>query len=117
MKNIPSYLLISFMYYLGYQKDITLFQVLSWIIISLSTFVIVLGFVGLNMINTNDEVGKLKAKFPSSIEFMIGLIFLVLNSVIFYGHDIYYAYIFASSLSYLFLFRVYQKLKTHNHIQ
>lgn len=114
-----NYLLIatlsSLAYYFGYKQDVLIFQILTWVV-AISTMAFdIFALIGMSIINFEDDGQKIKDKFPSKFQMFVSVVFLVLNSWLFYGNQVFYFYIFTCIVSWVSLHAIYQKLKEHNY--
>lgn len=103
--------LSSLAYYFGYQKDVLIFQILTWLLLLSSFAVYIFGFIGLAFLNSKSDLQTVKLSFPTKIQNVISTLFLALNSWIFYGNQVFYFYMFTVVISYIFLYKTYQKIK------
>lgn len=112
--HITITILASLAYYFGYKQDVLIFQILSWGIMILAFILHILGFSSMSLIDFSKDGQGIKDKYPTKFQMILGVPFLILNSWIFYGHQLFYFYIYLMITGYVLMFKTYQKLKEHN---
>lgn len=108
-------ILSSLAYYFGYQKDVLIFQILAWLVLVSVFALTIFGFIGMSIIDFKENGQSVKDNFPPKFQMFLSVPFLLINSWIFYGNQVFYFYIFSCIVSYIFLYKAYQKLKEHNY--